>query len=429
MISILDKVDTSEELVCLPIQNQTEINSISLIDDYRHRPEILENISIYEFAAKYAKIKIKNKQSKYLDFIKSHPQFERSQLKILNEELVPFILGPTIPRKNNLEYSELYSKSILLLFKPWRQILGLCQENNEYKSQLDNFIKNLEFSNNNKILQYIENVELLKKSIDDATEIKRDVNKRKQFFDENPHLINLKKNDDNDDLLTYDEMELDQYLVDNELNKINDRLKEWLNKRENVVKSYFKIENTDETLFNTRSYEHIESLIDTQYSNDLNIWNDQLKNYRVKGYPNIDKEIDNNDKTTKTIQNIEPLFSHYDVILKQINLNSMQKIIFNIFTNTYFDKKACQVILFCTGNGGTGKSEVAKAIEIFFKHYNIAHKLSLSSSTSVSANLLSEASNYVFIIENFIKAVYLKAFLGRNDRSPGDNRLLISDFT
>jgi hypothetical protein len=111
----------------------------------------------------------------------------------LNEELVPFILGPTIPRKNNLEYSELYSKSILLLFKPWRQILGLCQENNEYKSQLDNFIKNLEFSNNNKILQYIENVELLKKSIDDATEIKRDVNKRKQFFDENQHLINLKK--------------------------------------------------------------------------------------------------------------------------------------------------------------------------------------------------------------------------------------------
>jgi predicted AAA+ superfamily ATPase len=224
-------------------------------------------------------------------------------------------------------------------------------------------------------------------------------------------------------------MELDQYLVDNDLNKINDRLKEWLNKRENVVKSYFKIDNTDETLFNTRSYEHIESLIDTQYSNDLNIWNDQLKNYRVKGYPNIDKEIDNNDKTTKTIQNIEPLFSHYDVILKQINLNSMQKIIFNIFTNTYFDKKACQVILFCTGNGGTGKSEVAKAIENFFKHYNIAHKLSLSSSTSVSANLLSEASNYVFIIENFIKAVYLKAFLGRNQRSPCDNRLLISDFT
>ena len=59
-------------------------------------------------------------------FLTSHPQSESHQLTKLSSPVVPVVLGPTIPHPSKGEEAkELWSKSMLILFKPWRQPLDL----------------------------------------------------------------------------------------------------------------------------------------------------------------------------------------------------------------------------------------------------------------------------------------------------------------
>jgi hypothetical protein len=60
------------------------------------------------------------------NFLPSHPQSKTHQLMEISSPIIPIVLGPSIPHPEKGEPArELWSKSMLILFKPWRQPLNL----------------------------------------------------------------------------------------------------------------------------------------------------------------------------------------------------------------------------------------------------------------------------------------------------------------
>lgn len=97
-----------------------------------------------------------------------HSFHEEYDIVKFQTEIVPVILMPSCPRKNNIDQRESYAKIILTLFKPWRSVKDINSCNN-WIITLDRFL----LTANKDTLTLINNVEYLKKSQDDAEEEKK----------------------------------------------------------------------------------------------------------------------------------------------------------------------------------------------------------------------------------------------------------------
>lgn len=69
----------------------------------------------------------------------------------------PVLIGPRIPNKNNQDTIERYSRAILTLFYPWRNIDDLCKLNNTWEESLNERMYNIP----EKLLKKIENIQVL----------------------------------------------------------------------------------------------------------------------------------------------------------------------------------------------------------------------------------------------------------------------------
>jgi hypothetical protein len=160
-------------------------------NDYELRPLRLNNESWYEYMSYYKKQKIvkRKKPIKSYRLLENHEQYESHEIIKLKESQVPIIICKSIPRKNDQERGDEYAKIILLLFKPWRTLNDLLDndlldkdcvlynENSIWKQNLENFLgKALK-----PILRYIDNLECLNKSKDDADEEKKCLKKSFQI--------------------------------------------------------------------------------------------------------------------------------------------------------------------------------------------------------------------------------------------------------
>ena len=90
-------------------------------------------------------------------------------------------------------------------------------------------------------------------------------------------------------------------------------------------------------------------------------------------------ESDLNILTTSNLVSLEET-------AKNFQLNFKQKIAFELFCENIHNEHAEQKIISLTGEGGTGKSQVIKAIEYFFENNAASHKILLSGSTGVAAS-------------------------------------------
>jgi hypothetical protein len=402
LLATLDQQDESNDLILLPQQFINKINYYGLIYDYEHRPDLLNTLCLYEFSSSYAKTKVIKKRNENLDFKETHQQFATTQIKLTNEEFVPFILGPSIPRQNDIENKSLYAKCIMLLFKPWRNLTEFTKFQSSFETQLENYLIYCEEHKKLAILQYIANIDYLKKSLDDANEIKRDKRLRKQFLIENKAIFNFCKNidDDEDDLLAYDQFEIDQLDQDNQDDNRIKKLNIWISKRVETINLYFNInKNINKESPNTLELDII-NLIGSEFLLDVDSWKNQLVFFKKNGVPKT-----NTSQNWQRPQNINNSITNVTTMrqigVKEIEmeyfLNPDQTLCYNLVTKKVFDPQSKQLILLFTGGGGMGKSETCKAIEHFFKINNVIEQLMLSSSTAFSANLMSEDSKYIFI--------------------------------
>jgi hypothetical protein len=393
LLARLEQYDDRNELIFIPRQFFDMEITNSLIYDYENRNSDIYDMCIYDYVSTFTKIKVTNKNAINLDFDLNHKQFNKYQLKINKEKQIPFLLGASIPRKDDPVNKELYAKNILILFRPWKRLEDLIIPNQTFATQLETFIQSLEIDNKTDILEYIVNIELLKKSTDDAKEIRRERSKTNDMKKHNANtFFGLNSTDENEELiLNYTQFELDQVLDDESNSSKNNEMSLWENKRLNVVKSYYNIKDQHEEISKiNKNFDNILSLLDTTYTYDIIKWQQQLKIYK-KNEHSVEKETPKTTIDLSYNSDIQHLTIFETNIIEKFQLNENQKICYTLYTNLFHNKEPRpQMIMQLTGNGGVGKTRLIKSIEYFFASNNSLHRLCLTSSTAASANVLSE---------------------------------------
>ncbi|PPQ97075.1 hypothetical protein CVT26_001258 [Gymnopilus dilepis] len=135
--------DTTEETVSLTIERQ-DIGVNNQVWDYRYRPESdpYKSMCLYDFVARTTKRKVKNTDALTVssDTFSSweHPQRGTHRVAKRSSEVLPVILGPSLPnRRTSEEAREFWSKQILILFKPWRSLSQLKDSSRTWRAQFD----------------------------------------------------------------------------------------------------------------------------------------------------------------------------------------------------------------------------------------------------------------------------------------------------
>ena len=115
-----DMSNTAEETVSLTIEKE-DIGVNNQVWDYRYRPssEPYNSMCLYDFVANTTKRKVKNKDT-LIDSSNSfssweHPQRGTHRLAKRSMEVLPVILGPSLPnRRTSEEAREFWSKQIMI---------------------------------------------------------------------------------------------------------------------------------------------------------------------------------------------------------------------------------------------------------------------------------------------------------------------------
>ncbi|PPQ76981.1 hypothetical protein CVT26_007829 [Gymnopilus dilepis] len=133
----------AEETVSLTIEKE-DIGVNNQVWDYRYRPqsEPYGSMCLYDFVAKTSKRKMKKKDTlaDSSDSFSSwdHPQRGTHRLAKRNVEVLPVIIGPSLPnRRASEEAREFWSKQIMILFKPWRSLSELKNPGRTWRAQYD----------------------------------------------------------------------------------------------------------------------------------------------------------------------------------------------------------------------------------------------------------------------------------------------------
>jgi len=154
--SILNIEDELNDEKLIISQSKNEYMVSSKVDDYKYRPEIYKNLSLYEWTRLSVKInaKLKKNDPTYLQFLPGHNQRKTHKVKCITSRSDTFILnfiGGTLPRRDQGDY-DYYCCTMLTLFKPWRhgedlksvnqtwtEAFALCKFKFEDKKIMNNF--------------------------------------------------------------------------------------------------------------------------------------------------------------------------------------------------------------------------------------------------------------------------------------------------
>ncbi|PPQ81758.1 hypothetical protein CVT26_007391 [Gymnopilus dilepis] len=132
-----------EESIYLTIEKDN-ISVNNQVWDYCYRPDVepYRSMCLYEFVAKTTKRKVKAKEAlvNSRDAFSSwkHPQRGTHKVVKRSQEVLPIILGPTLPNRNSSEAAkEAWSKQMLILFKPWREFQDLKDPGQTWGAQYE----------------------------------------------------------------------------------------------------------------------------------------------------------------------------------------------------------------------------------------------------------------------------------------------------
>ena len=390
-ISSIDNYNNMISIDNLFKKDETEINK--MIYDYINRPTELIKTVLYEFVSNYIKIKMESNittqnNSNFYRLNENHKQKHSHVIKKEKYVKIPMLLCPSIPRQNDDNNKQLYKKIITILFKPWNsinQLTELCNNNDSTKQLLNSMPNNIK--------RYVDNIECLKKSINDANEEKLVKNLNSNKSNNNINLNNIDETSD-EESETYELIKSNPEL----LNVINERKDEkWTSEAINILKNDVNINsnNTNSNKFIIK-FDHIEKSKIENWKKQINNANDEEldladlndlfdndnNNYEEN---NSNLLIDNNTLTNEVVELINKSITD---IIKQYKLNFKQQKAFKLFIDPVINNSLPQRIIYLGGEGGTGKSQVIHAITEFFKINNISQKLVKSAPTGSASSLI-----------------------------------------
>ena len=415
-----DPDPTLVEKTCVEELEPTLRNEISQLDNESYFSEDeLDIINIPEDKYISSKFSSKRKQFKFLP---DHPQHTTHSVTLTSDakSFIPNFISP-IPRSDGSD-REYYCATIMALFKPWRSADDLKSREINW----DTALYNHEFTDKQKKLMENFNIRYECQDARDDFRLQRAKKQAEETDNVPPWMSNefMGRSDENAD----EEDFLDDYVKctsdspeDNEadednFNKIG---KKTMNKlcqmkmMERILRKAGWMEPSSD------GYENIPFELPDQTNipcKTANAWKkilDQKKlevlNERVKQLPQQPKlNIFNSDShdcinevkivSEKYLQRSAKLEHKQDIdridkIIKQFTLNEEQERAFRIVAQHASIPQSDQLKMYLGGMGGTGKSQVIKALMYFFRERREPHRFNVLAPTG-SAAVLVDGSTY-----------------------------------
>ncbi|CAM2727278.1 unnamed protein product [Rotaria socialis] len=403
--------------------------------NYQHRSKDLTALCLYDFNAN-------GSEGERYTFEIAHPQSSSHIVIKHTNPVVPVLVGPQIPRQKREETCDRYSCALLTLFVPWRSVHDLCALNQTWTEALE--VQKPLISPAS--LKIIENIQLLHECKHDRDEDLRQVLAEAQSDNSIdpvliPNYYEEDRNTEEDDpeqllqmLSIVNETTTNAYSASNgnpEQRYLNDALQAidntdrfaLLNDQRNVWN-----QNIDDIVHDSSTFvvahSHHTAMI-KEWKRDIENRRDKARNYLISGGNTVEirddevqievvaAEIPTSSFKAQTTA-VPPVtmttaisFPTKMDIIKQFTLNSQQKYAFMIVTshldgeNQIHTGSADNQLLMCVpGCGGTGKSQLIRAIAKYFQLTKIGTMLRKLAPTPIAAAEIDGLTIHSFLGES-----------------------------
>ena len=448
--------DVQSDKVILLKNVDGEYIGLSTVDDYKYRPYELNNKSLYDWiristrlkrtraeqkrfqSVKYGDVKllvafdidkgvdtefeIDSKQSysdQYSDkdelhgkyaFLQNHPLYETHQVRISeSKNLIPNFAGGSLPRcdRGDREY---YCTTMLTLFKPWRHGKDLKGDDKTW----DEAFTDYKFTSRQVELMKFFNIRYeCNDARDDYSALLKQKNATDGVF---PHWFasdnggnNVDDNyDDEADFTSHEEYEMDQYTS---IGKRGHQRIEQMAEIQKIVTSAGWLDQCSDGPMQLDFAEiNPEELPPSRWDAAVQEKCQQVLSDRNQALPaqsgkKFGKDPNQNDVQIVDRSYLERNFKAQseaaqnliEGVVMKFDLNSEQERAFRIVANHAATPGAEQLIMYVGGMGGTGKSQVIKALMDFFKSRNESHRFVVLAPTGTAAALLHGSTYHSFL--------------------------------
>ena len=392
-----DDDDDEDEDTSYTISTGNEgIVLVNQITDYINRGEALNHMCLYDYCSNVYKTKFSakdlEKNNKKNDskksgrqceqhhlFSNNHPQSETHWQNVRINGMVPTLSKLPPSSKNN---KDKYQKCILLLFKPFTSFGEPTKALYNGISWQETYLELLEIT---KHTRYIDNI--------DELHIGMDENKENDESDENEDdIVNDVVNDECDENLNQSD-ETDTGLDDQTIQALEViQGTDWLTQSISYNRSQQPIFENSSQLPSMNAWKD-----DMENQNQEKLNDDKFDESEILQEPSSPIQITNADNDNQVEISVESdtnddkdsVQEIIDYTIHKFNLNKKQKVAFKTaiknVVKRHNKEQTEQVIGYVGGPGGTGKSQVIKAIIYFHKKMKKRHTLKLSALTGTAA--------------------------------------------
>ena len=416
-----DEPHSSENVIVT--KNHGDIIGLSGIDDYIYRPEKHADICLYDWIRLYEKQKIK-KSSKLnhvtIDsdeinvlhiedantFLEEHPQHNTHHILLhkSNIKRIPDFIGGSLPCIDKAE-NDFYWCTMLTFFKPWRNGSDLKNHDDSWKHTFSEY----KFSDEQKRIMKFFNIRY------ECYDARDDFSAQRKLSKSDPHYQwNCYKQypDDSNDFIEklYMNENVDE-INDTFLNNIDEhgplyiKRIDQMNSAENIAIKAGWLNDCSDTKPDVGSSEPIIPDILQNASSWQKVVAEERKRILTERKKNTSSNTSQNkyvkrrsDPTVEVVDYgfLQKLFSHkikkdidvIEAISNEFSLNEEQERAYRIITQHAISKSPAKLRMYLGGMGGTGKSQVIKALMKFFERRGELHRFLTVAPTGSSAAII-----------------------------------------
>ena len=342
--------------------------------------------------------------------MQNHPLYETHQVSInKSKNLIPNFAGGSLPRCDSGD-REYYCATMLTLFKPWRHGKDLKGDD---KTWDETFLDYKFTSRQTELMKFFNIRYECNDARDDYSALLKQKNITDGVF---PHWFSSDHDgnivgdnyDDEADFTSHEEYEVDQYTS---IGKKGRQRIEQMAEIQRIVTSAGYLDQCSDGLTHIDFAEiNPEELPPSRWVAAVQEKCQQVLAERNRDLPaqsikKVGKDLNQNDVQIVDRSYLEKRFKAQseaaqnlieDVVIK-FELNSDQERAFRIVANHAVTPGAEQLLMYVGGMGGTGKSQVIKALMDFFKFRNESHRFAILAPTGTAAALLHGSTYHSFL--------------------------------
>ncbi|KAJ2916281.1 hypothetical protein MD484_g4135, partial [Candolleomyces efflorescens] len=408
-----DDNDLEEDRVLIARQGKKFV-SRSSIDDYKLRPAELDHVCLYDWVqcgVRKSLAEIKGKSTSFLLYAQGHPL--RSTHVVVwdinrKHSTVPCVLGPYLPRRD-AEDRDFYCCTMLTFFVPWRTGLDLRSPEETWSQRFDGLSLEARYQNivNNMNVRY---------ECYDA---------RDDFHSQIKARLAAQVAADNDDADDPGEPECSVEVTDcpDSVDGLNENLGQWtrsmmgqMSDVEGMLhKAGWNTGTTDGSDSSSSSVAFCpeRSLPPSRWKDIVDAERSKLLNARldsVAGAGQLADDMENEMRCRNDARIIPGSYllssfttmdgdveSHLERIRGTFGLNTEQKRAFNVVAHHSLSVSPEPLRMYIGGMGGTGKTQVIKALLKWFEERGEPHRMAVLAPTGAAASIIRGSTYHSFL--------------------------------